>query len=90
MVIAPSRKHGSIILNRLKVKAGTRVPTQEEVKTYFQKFGIVKFIRMEEAKNTGLVVLSSASEAEHALADSIHNIEGCEFRVHLCDGFKKK
>lgn len=75
------RKSNRIMLNRLKIKSAAKAPTEDEVKTYFQKFGTVVDISADAEKSTGFVEFLNAQEMEIVLEQPIHKILGCEIRV---------
>lgn len=77
----PSLKARRIIIERLKLEAGFRAPSEEEIKTYFQKFGTIVVISADEDKLSGFMEFSNIVEAERALAQPIHNVRGCNVRV---------
>lgn len=76
------------MFNRLKPKYGIKALTDEEVKTYFEKFGTIVEINAKD--NSGSMEFSNAVEAESALAQPIHSIRGCDVRVYACGALNLK
>lgn len=85
----PSQKVRRITIERLEPKSDNKAPTEEEIKTYFEKFGTVEDISADENRKTGFVEFSNAVEAERALVQPIYNILGCDIRVRPCVYTKK-
>nr|CDS32859.1 HnRNP A1 family member (hrp 1) [Hymenolepis microstoma] len=59
----------------------TVIPTENEIKAFFQKFGIVERIRMKPSNPNGFVIFSNKTEAQDALSAPVHSVNGCCFKV---------
>lgn len=69
-----------IVVQRLRLKRGVMIPTEEEVRAYFENFGRVMGVRIKHDDPNVRIVFSSIAEAQKALHTEEHSINGCEFK----------
>ncbi|KAM7541423.1 hypothetical protein Aperf_G00000028141 [Anoplocephala perfoliata] len=74
-------KSPRIIIQRLKKEANVEIPTEDEVKKYFQNFGTIEDINIKPETTTGFIDFSNISEAQMALCVAVHMVNGCPFKV---------
>ncbi|KAM3186098.1 hypothetical protein ACTXT7_005058 [Hymenolepis weldensis] len=70
-----------ILLQRLGKASVTHIPSEDEVKEYFQKFGTVVAIIMKPSDPNGFVLFSNKTEAQNALYAPVQSINGRFFKV---------
>ncbi|VDO14425.1 unnamed protein product [Rodentolepis nana] len=66
---------------RYSKNKSAEIPSEDELKTYFQTFGMVEQVSMKPSNPIGFVLFSNTSEAQNALSATIHSVNGYIYNV---------
>lgn len=76
-------KSNCVRIQRLALGGAFAIPNEEVVKAYFEQFGSIVCVHLKGRNPNGFVVFSTIAEAQKALDEEIHSINGCNFKVAI-------